>query len=122
MIRAGFGARELLDPPSTATETPDSVRAALAEHGGLLAGAEAGPVGTLLFEPLGTLLGLRRVAVRPDDQGRGVARAMVRRAEQVARERGYDGVRLNARGRAAARRSGCGAATATSRSTTTARC
>lgn len=97
-IRAGFGARELLDPPSSATsETLDSVEAALHDHGGLLAIAEAGPVGTLLFEPLGSMLGLRRVAVRPDDQGRGVARSMIRRAEAVAQARGYDGVRLHAR-------------------------
>ncbi|MGI8900464.1 MAG: tRNA (adenosine(37)-N6)-threonylcarbamoyltransferase complex ATPase subunit type 1 TsaE [Nocardioides sp.] len=97
-IRAGFGSRELLDPPSTATgETTDSVRRALAENGGLLATAETGPVGALLFELGGELMGLRRVAVRPDDQGRGVAKALVRRAEQLVRQRGLDGVRLTAR-------------------------
>ena len=33
VVKAGFGAREVLDPPSTATqETEDSVSAALAGH------------------------------------------------------------------------------------------
>jgi tRNA threonylcarbamoyladenosine biosynthesis protein TsaE len=98
VIHAGFGAREVLDPPSTATlETDESIAKALAEHGGLLAFSELGPVGALVFEPADDLLGLRRVAVHPDAQARGVARAMVRRAERVARARGFEGVRLHAR-------------------------
>ncbi|MGZ8742190.1 MAG: tRNA (adenosine(37)-N6)-threonylcarbamoyltransferase complex ATPase subunit type 1 TsaE [Nocardioides sp.] len=98
VIRAGFGAREVLDPPSTATaETPESVAAALAEHGGLLALSELGPVGTLIFEPYDALLGLRRVAVHPDAQTRGVARTMVRHAERIAAARGCEAVRLAAR-------------------------
>ncbi len=98
VIRAGFGAREVLDPPSTATtETPESVAAALAEHGGLLALSELGPVGALIFEPYDALLGLRRVAVHPDAQTRGVARTLVRHAERIAAERGFEAVRLAAR-------------------------
>jgi tRNA threonylcarbamoyladenosine biosynthesis protein TsaE len=98
VIRAGFGAREVLDPPSTATdETPQTVAAALTAHGGLLATNELGPVGALLFEPHGDLLGLRRVSVHPDAQARGVARALVRQAERVADRRGFEGVRLTAR-------------------------
>jgi tRNA threonylcarbamoyladenosine biosynthesis protein TsaE len=98
VIRAGFGAREVLDPPSTATaETAESVAAALAEHGGLLAFSELGPVGTLIFEPYDALLGLRRVAVHPDAQTRGVARALVRHAERIAADRGFEAVRLAAR-------------------------
>lgn len=98
VIHSGFAAREMLDPPSTATEeTEASVAASLAEHGGLLATSELGPIGALLFEPHDVLLGLRRVAVHPDRQARGVARAMVRRAERVAVERGFEGVRLAAR-------------------------
>ena len=98
VVKAGFGAREVLDPPSTATqETEDSVSAALAEHGGLLATSELGPVGALMFEPTGELLGLRRVSVHPDAQSRGVAGAMVRHAERVAAERGLEGLRLAAR-------------------------
>lgn len=98
VIRSGFGAREVLEPASTATmETEASVAATLAEHGGLLATSELGPVGALLFEPADALLGLRRVAVHPDGQSRGVARAMVRHAERIAAERGFEGVRLAAR-------------------------
>ncbi|CAN5273401.1 hypothetical protein BH18ACT9_BH18ACT9_03720 [soil metagenome] len=97
-IRAGFGARELLEPPSTATaETLESVRAALRTHGGLVATAESGPVGAVLFDRSGDLLVMRRLAVRPDDQSRGVARALVRRAEQVADRLGFEGIRIVAR-------------------------
>ena len=101
VIHAGFGAREVLDPPSTAPdETVESVAAALADHGGMLARSEIGPVGALVFEPLDdehALLGLRRVAVHPDAQGHGVARLLVRHAERVATERGYSAVRVLAR-------------------------
>jgi tRNA threonylcarbamoyladenosine biosynthesis protein TsaE len=98
VVHAGFGAREVLDPPSTAPdESEESVAAALAAHRGLLAATEAGPVGALLFEPDGVLLGLRRVAVHPDAQARGVARALVRHAERIAAAAGYEGVCLHAR-------------------------
>ncbi len=98
VVHAGFGAREVLDPPSSAPEeTADSVAATLAEHGGLLATSELGPVGALLFEPAGELLALRRVSVHPDQQGRGAARALVRRAERAASDRGFSGTRVLAR-------------------------
>jgi len=99
MIRAAFGSREVLDPPSTAlSETESSVAAALAEHGGLLARSRDGdPLGALLFDPLDEMLGLRRVSVHPDVQGHGVARALVRGAEGHAVQHGYDAVRLLAR-------------------------
>ena len=101
VIHAGFGAREVLDPPSSAPdETVASVATALAGHGGLLVTSELGPVGALIFDPLDDehhLLGLRRVAVHPDAQGRGVARALVRHAERVAAERGYAAIRVLAR-------------------------
>ena len=98
VIHAGFGAREVLDPPSTATdETVGSVAAALLEHRGLLAVAESRPVGALLFDPRSRLLGMRRVAVHPDAQRMGVAGALVGAAERVAAQEGYDGLRLSAR-------------------------
>ncbi|MGZ4494165.1 MAG: tRNA (adenosine(37)-N6)-threonylcarbamoyltransferase complex ATPase subunit type 1 TsaE [Nocardioides sp.] len=99
VVHAGFGARELLEPPSTATdETLASVADWLADHGGVLASSEAGPVGALLLDPHDDgMLGLRRVAVHPDAQGLGVARLLVAAAEDLARERGYDGLRLAAR-------------------------
>jgi tRNA threonylcarbamoyladenosine biosynthesis protein TsaE len=98
VIHAGFGSREALDPPSTATdETVSSVRSALAAHGGLLATEGSRPLGALLFDGGGDLLGMRRVAVHPDAQGLGVAGAMVGTAERVASARGYDGLVLAGR-------------------------
>jgi tRNA threonylcarbamoyladenosine biosynthesis protein TsaE len=98
VIHAAFGARRVLDPPSTATdETTASVAAALSRHGGLLAMSDGAPVGALLLADHGDLLGLRRVAVHPDAQRSGVAGALVGAAERVARRRGYDGLRLVAR-------------------------
>jgi tRNA threonylcarbamoyladenosine biosynthesis protein TsaE len=98
VIHAGFGARKVLDPPSTATdETTGSVAASLSEHGGLLALADGHPVGALLFLPHRHLLGLRRVAVHPEAQRMGVAGALVGTAERLARQHGYDGLRLVAR-------------------------
>ena len=98
-IHAGFGAREVLDPPSTASdETLASVAETLERHGGLVASSEMGPVGALLLEPHDDgLLGMRRVAVHPDAQGLGVAGALVAAAESLARERGFDGLRVHAR-------------------------
>lgn len=98
VIRAGFGAREVLDPPSTApAETVASVAERLEQHGGLLAVSELGTVGAILFDSDRGVLGLRRVSVHPDAQGRGVARALIRRAEKVAAARGIDGVSALAR-------------------------
>lgn len=102
LIHAAFGAREAagepLDPPSTAlSETVESVRASLEEHGGVLALRDDKPVGSLLFEPHDKRMGMRRVAVDPAAQGDGVAKALVRRAEQHAAALGYPAVQLQAR-------------------------
>ncbi|MFT4010352.1 MAG: tRNA (adenosine(37)-N6)-threonylcarbamoyltransferase complex ATPase subunit type 1 TsaE [Nocardioidaceae bacterium] len=101
-IHAGFGARKVLDPPSTALlETVESVRSALAEHGGVVACQDGQVVGSLLFEPHddahGQQLGLRRVSVLPRAQRSGVAKVMTEYAERVAAERGWSGIRLAAR-------------------------
>ncbi len=98
LIHAAFGARPVLDPPSTATgETVDSVAAVLAAHRGLLVVNGTVPVGTMLLEPDGPMLRLRRVSVDPVAQSTGVAGAMVGAAERVAAQEGYDGVVLGAR-------------------------
>jgi tRNA threonylcarbamoyladenosine biosynthesis protein TsaE len=98
VIHAGFGARPHLDPPSTALhESERSVREALGRHGGLLVTVDGRPAGTLLFEPDDGRLWLRRVAVDPAQQQRGVASALVGCAEEVAAERGYPAVSLSAR-------------------------
>ena len=98
LVHAAFGARPVLDPPSTATdETVESVAAKLAAHPGLLATSGTVPVGAMLLEPDGPRLRMRRVSVAPQAQGSGVAGAMVGAAEGVAAREGYDGVVLAAR-------------------------
>jgi tRNA threonylcarbamoyladenosine biosynthesis protein TsaE len=98
LIHAAFGARPVLDPPSTATEeTVESVAAALTAHRGLLATSGTVPVGTVLLEPDGPRLRMRRVSVDRGAQGSGVAGAMVGAAERVAAAEGYDAVVLTAR-------------------------
>jgi tRNA threonylcarbamoyladenosine biosynthesis protein TsaE len=98
VVHASFGARERLDPPATATEeTVESVAASLARHPGLLAVRGPLPVGAMLLDPDGSHLRMRRVSVHPDDQGSGVAGALVGTAERVAADEGYDGLLLEAR-------------------------
>ena len=98
VIHHAFAARRTLDPPSTAlAETPATVGAVLAEHGGLLAVIDGEPAGAALFAVDGDTLGLRRVSVDPRRQGRGVASAMVGCAEEVAVGRGLARVELTAR-------------------------
>ena len=99
VIHRSFGARAALDPPSTALdETVESVAEVLATAGGLLVERRDKPMGALLFdESRPGLLGLRRVAVDPEIQARGVASAMVGVAEDTAEERGMDGIWLHVR-------------------------
>ncbi len=98
VIHAAFAARPALDPPAPALEeTVDSVGKALAEHGGLIAELGGQVVGSLLLEPEDRLIALRRVGVLPEHQHHGLAAALAAGAEAVARERGFDGMALEAR-------------------------
>ncbi|MCW2829762.1 MAG: tRNA ((37)-N6)-threonylcarbamoyltransferase complex ATPase subunit type 1 TsaE [Aeromicrobium sp.] len=99
IIHRSFGARPVLDPPTTALdETIGSVSQALATAGGLLVERRGLPMGAMLFdESRPGQLGLRRVCVDPDIQARGVASAMVGVAEDTAEERGKDGIWLDVR-------------------------
>jgi tRNA threonylcarbamoyladenosine biosynthesis protein TsaE len=98
LIHAGFGDRPELDPPSSAmSETVASVADALDAGGGLLASVDGRPVGALLLTPDGPWLGLRRVSVAPQGQGRGVAKALAAAAEEAAVRRGHTRMRLTAR-------------------------
>jgi tRNA threonylcarbamoyladenosine biosynthesis protein TsaE len=96
LIRKSFAARPAVDPPAEAlAETAESVAAGLASSGGLVAFLDGEVVGALIFDhDRPGLIGLRRVSVDPDRQGHGVASAMVGMAEEVARERGADGLWL----------------------------
>lgn len=102
LIHRAFAGRPPLDPPTTQlAETAETVAAALAAGSGLLATVDGQPAGTMIFtlaEDSGVpMLGLRRVSVLPQWQGRGVATAMVGVAEAVACSRGLAGVSLVAR-------------------------
>ncbi len=98
VVHEAFDKRPDLDPPATALqETLESIRAALDAHGGLLVEHDGVPVGALLFEPRGRLLGLRRVGVLAQVRGLGVAAQMASRAREVAQELGFTGLELEAR-------------------------
>jgi tRNA threonylcarbamoyladenosine biosynthesis protein TsaE len=98
VIHEAFANRPVLDPPATAlSETIDTIREALDAHGGLLVEHDGAPVGALLFEPKGRLLGLRRVGVLGAVRGLGVAAQMASRAREIAQELGFTGLELEAR-------------------------
>lgn len=98
VIHAAFADRPVLAPPATALdETLESVAAALAANGGLLATYDGEPVGTLIFASSGRLLGLRRVGVLTSARRHGIASLLAQRAAAVAGERRYAGLTLEAR-------------------------
>ncbi len=98
IVHEAFDKRPDLDPPATALqETEETIRQALDSHGGLLVEHEGTPVGALLFEPRGRMLGLRRVGVLAPVRGLGVAAQMASRAREIAEERGFRGLELEAR-------------------------
>lgn len=98
VIHGAFATRPELDPPATAmAETRETVAAALAENGGLLAVHEGQPVGALLFADRGRFLGLRRVGVLIEARRHGVAALLAEAAEEAARARGRAGLELEAR-------------------------
>ena len=81
VVRASFGARPPLDPPADAlADDVDSIGAALAPRGGLLAELGGEPAGCLVLHPTEDALVLRRFGVVPQAQGRGVAAALVEAA------------------------------------------
>jgi tRNA threonylcarbamoyladenosine biosynthesis protein TsaE len=100
VVQEAFGVRPVLDPPADASsETLDSVRERLVEHGGLLAELDGRPVGALLFDPApdGDTVFLRRFGVVPSSQGAGVAGVLVRTALDLAEQRGATSVGVIAR-------------------------
>jgi tRNA threonylcarbamoyladenosine biosynthesis protein TsaE len=98
VILEAFGDRPPLDPPAPALdETLESIGQALDAHGGLLVEHEGKPVGALLLEPRGRLLGLRRVGVLNSVRGLGVAAKMATKAEGIAAARKFGGLEIEAR-------------------------
>ncbi|MFT4286731.1 tRNA (adenosine(37)-N6)-threonylcarbamoyltransferase complex ATPase subunit type 1 TsaE [Nocardioides sp.] len=85
IVRAAFGERPPLDPPADALgETVETIAERLAAHGGLLAMLDGEPVGSLVLDPVGRTVYLRRFAVLPAVQNHGVAHAMVAAAVEAA--------------------------------------
>jgi N-acetylglutamate synthase-like GNAT family acetyltransferase len=100
LIVGAFSAYEIrLDPPSSALkETPVSVRAKFADHGGAIAESDGRGIGCVLFTPAdATALYIGRLAVDSAWRRRGVARALVAYAEAEARRRGLRQMRLQVR-------------------------
>ena len=88
-----------LDPPSGALrESLTTVVDDLTAGGGAIAELESRPVGCLRWRlaPNGDFH-VRRVAVEPELQRRGIGRALMARAEQEARRRGCEAVSVGVR-------------------------
>ena len=100
LTQAAFRHYDILDPPSGALkETVDSVRRDLEAGGGAVAFLGSAPVGCLRFEAAAGRFHVRRVAVKPELQGRGIGRTLMTWAEVEAARRGLAyvtvGVRLS---------------------------
>lgn len=98
LTQAAFGGLAALDPPSGADrETVAAVRRDLETHGGALARAGARPVGCLRFAAEHGHLHVRRVAVLPELQGKGIGRELMRWAENHAAAKGLPEVTVGVR-------------------------
>ena len=96
VVHAAFEARPPLDPPAAAlAETREQLEERLAAHGGLLARVDGTPAGALVFDPVGGTMYVRRFGVVPDQQGHGVAAALIDAAVEAAE--GYDDLTVVAR-------------------------
>jgi len=99
IVREAFAGRPALDPPAEAlSETEASVAELLRPYGGLLARLDGAPVASLVMDPVGISVYLRRFGVLPGAQGQGVAHHLVEAAEEIAEsEGGYVDLRVLAR-------------------------
>ncbi len=96
VVRAAFEARPPLDPPAAAlTETEEQLEQRLATSGALLARVDGTPAGTLVLDPAGRTMYLRRFGVVPDQRGHGVAAALIDAAVEAAE--GYEDLTVVAR-------------------------
>jgi tRNA threonylcarbamoyladenosine biosynthesis protein TsaE len=96
IVREAFGARPPLDPPADALqESEETMAVRLSSYGGLLASVDGRPVGSLVMDPVGRTVYLRRFAVRPEFQRHGVAHAMV--AAAAAEADGFEDLTVVAR-------------------------
>ena len=87
-----------LDPPSGAhRETVDDVLRIMSQGGALLAWEDEDAVGSLRYQCMPEHLYVGRVSVLPPYRGRGIARAMMRAVEPIARQHGYKIIHIAAR-------------------------
>lgn len=99
LTQAAFAPYGSLDPPSGAlSETLESVRAELAASGGAIATVGGRPAGSIRWDlsPDGEFH-VRRLAVDPSFQRRGVGRALMEWAEREALRQGRSAVVLGVR-------------------------
>jgi tRNA threonylcarbamoyladenosine biosynthesis protein TsaE len=99
LTRAAFAGQETLDPPSGATrETVGDVAAWIRDNGGLvMVGADHEVVAAARFSHHDGGFWLRRLAVRPDLQGRGLASALIEEGERTAAQLGHRELRVGVR-------------------------
>ena len=98
LTRAAFAGNGVLDPPTGALQdTVADVRTDLAAYGGVVARAGSDLVAALRRRADGNRLWLRRVAVAPGWQRRGLGAALMRRAIEQAREQGFHDVAVRVR-------------------------
>jgi len=84
IIQDAFGNRPALNPPADAlSDTEAAIATRLALNGGLLAKLDGDPVGTLLFDPVGDTMYLRRVGILSQAQGHGIAGALIESAVEA---------------------------------------
>jgi tRNA threonylcarbamoyl adenosine modification protein YjeE len=96
VVRAAFEARPFLDPaPAALSEDVDELAELLSKHGGLLAHLDGRPVGTLVLDPVGSTMYLRRFGVSPAAQGHGIAARLIDAA--VDASAGFDDLTVVAR-------------------------
>ncbi|GAC1325926.1 MAG: hypothetical protein NVSMB13_09900 [Mycobacteriales bacterium] len=98
LAREAFAGNGVLDPPTGALrDTLEDVRADLAAYGGVVARAGSDVVASLRRRAEGDRLWLRRVAVAPGWQRRGLGAALMRTAIERAREQGFSEVAVRVR-------------------------
>lgn len=98
LTRQAFSGQETLEPPSGATrETVEDVAAWIAENGGVVLLDRDEIVAAARFSHHDGGFWLRRVAVRPDLQGRGLAGKLIDAGEREAARLGHRELRVGVR-------------------------
>jgi len=98
IVHAAFSERPPLDPPADAlTESEATMKERLAAYGGVLARLAGEPVGSVVLDPVGPTMWLRRFAVLPGRQGHGIAHRMIDAAVGFAAEDGLEDLAVVAR-------------------------